>query len=85
MTIAFITAMLAAALIAYCKLIGLPIARSANKRLLLTKEWITLETELRCPVPVPKNPGGPTLATRRMGNGKSGEMVPTRGIEPRTY
>ena len=76
---------LAAALIAYCKLIGLPVSRNADKRLLLGREWITLETELRCPVPAQKDPGGPASAAARMGQEKPGEMVPTRGIEPRTY
>lgn len=63
---------LAAALIAYCRLIGLPISRAADKRLLLNREWITLETELRCPVPAPKDPGGPALSNARMGNEKPG-------------
>ncbi|BFL64492.1 Hypothetical protein HVIM_01745 [Roseomonas mucosa] len=58
---------LAAALIAYCKLISLPISRNADKRLVLAREWVTLETELRCPVPSPTasvSPSGvPVLAS----------------------
>lgn len=82
-------AALAAALIAYCKVIGLPISRSADKRLILGRDWITLETELRCPVPSPGRPGNlpPSLAPSGVASSdvEVGKMVPTRGIEPRTY
>lgn len=76
-------AALAAALIAYCKMIGLPISRSADKRLILAQEWVTLETELRCPIPADRMPG--VVASSEVEAGKVGKMVPTRGIEPRTY